>query len=176
MRVRLEVKGVGDLDMYDDIPISLNYSIADISEPDKRQASFSKTITLPGTKNNNKIFGQLFEVDVYSSFNPNLKTDVVLYVDGVENLRGILRISSITRLENKIDYNITIIGSIGNIFSAIGDNYLEDLDFSAYNHTYNKTSIEASWTPTLGDGYVYPMIDYGYNNGVNWSLDRKSVV
>ena len=35
------------LDVYKDIPISLNYSIADIRNPDKRNTSFSKTITLP---------------------------------------------------------------------------------------------------------------------------------
>ena len=55
MRTKLELVGSGFLDMFDDVSISLNYSIADIAEPDKRQASYSKTISLPGTANNNKL-------------------------------------------------------------------------------------------------------------------------
>ena len=56
MRTRLELGTSGTIDLNDDIPYSLNYSIADVREPDKRNASFSKTITIPGSKNNNKIF------------------------------------------------------------------------------------------------------------------------
>ena len=61
---RLELIGVGDIDVTNGIPISLNYSIADIREPDKRKAAFSKTITLPGTSRNNDIFKHIYEIGV----------------------------------------------------------------------------------------------------------------
>ena len=53
------------LDIYQDFPYSLNFSIADVRNADKRNSSFSKTIKLPGTKNNNKIFDHIFEIDLY---------------------------------------------------------------------------------------------------------------
>ena len=36
----------------DGVNFPLNYSIADIKEPEKRKQSFSKTIVLPSTKTN----------------------------------------------------------------------------------------------------------------------------
>jgi len=49
--------GVGrKLDLYEDVDIPLNYSIIDVRDPDKRKTSWSKTIKVPGTKNNNRIY------------------------------------------------------------------------------------------------------------------------
>ena len=171
MRARLEVVGVGDLDLNGDVSLQTTYAIADIANPDKRKAAFSKSILLPGTKNNNNIFGQIFEVDIYSDFNPNLKTDIILYVDDLENLRGVLRLVDIMRIDGKITYNVTIIGGVGNIYSTLGDSFLTDLDLSAYDHELDKATIITSWTATIGEGYVYPMIDYGRNNGVTWRIE-----
>ena len=42
------------LDISEGFSIPLNYSIADIRNPENRNTSYSKTITLPATKNNNK--------------------------------------------------------------------------------------------------------------------------
>ncbi len=38
------------LDLKDDLPISLNFNIADIKKPENRNGAYSKTITLWGTK------------------------------------------------------------------------------------------------------------------------------
>jgi hypothetical protein len=35
------------------------------------------------------------------------------------------------------------------------------LDFSEYNHTWDHTTVSASWDNTPGSGYFYPLIDYG---------------
>ena len=39
-----------DVSFINEIPLSLNFLIADVRNPDKRNATFSKTINLPGTK------------------------------------------------------------------------------------------------------------------------------
>ncbi|MTV59185.1 hypothetical protein GM547_14165, partial [Streptococcus pneumoniae] len=63
------------LDLMDDVPVSLNYAIADIKDPSKRNGAFSKTIKLPGSATNNKFFEHIYDVNVVTnSFNPNLKT------------------------------------------------------------------------------------------------------
>ena len=49
---------------------SLTYSFSDLYEPDKVTDSYSKSITLPGTANNNAIFGHIWkflEVELYQS-------------------------------------------------------------------------------------------------------------
>ena len=45
-----------DVDLLDDVPYSITYSVADIRQPDKRSGSFSKTIEIPGSATNNKLF------------------------------------------------------------------------------------------------------------------------
>ncbi len=55
--------------------ILIQRSIADIREPESRESEWTKTIEIPGTSANNKIFSHLFEVEqtVYgTSFNPNV--------------------------------------------------------------------------------------------------------
>ena len=69
MRTRLELGTSGSIDLLDNIPYSLNYAIADIREPDKRNSSYSKTIKIPGSKTNNIIFAHIFEINIQSNFN-----------------------------------------------------------------------------------------------------------
>lgn len=173
MRSRLDLSTSGTVDLYDDIPYSLNYAIADIREPDKRNSSFSKTITVPGSKNNNDTFAHIFEVNIDCNFNPNKKTPCTLYVDEMPVMVGYLQLLKVNKLlEGKIEYELAIRGNVGNIFQSWGDRYLTDLDFSAFDHTYNKTNQEASWSATVGSGYVYPMIDYGVTNGLTFDVNN----
>lgn len=53
------------VDLKEDFPISLNYSIADISKPDTRQTSYSKTISIPASKDNRQLFSYIFELSNY---------------------------------------------------------------------------------------------------------------
>ena len=50
------------VELSEDFQILINKSIADIRNPENRSSDWSKTITIPGTSVNNKLFGHLFEV------------------------------------------------------------------------------------------------------------------
>lgn len=173
MRTRLELGTSGSIDLMDDVPYSLNYAIADIRDPASRNSSYSKTIKIPGSKRNNIIFAHIFEINIDCNFNPNLKTPFVLYVDELQQMKGFLQLLRINKTDdNKIEYEVALKGNVGNIFTEWGDDYLTDLDLSAYNHTYNKTAQKASWTAAVGAGYVYPMIDYGITNGLTFAVEN----
>ena len=157
------------LDLTQEIPVSLNFSIGDIRQPDKRSGSFSKTIKLYGTKTNNKFFEHIYEVNIVTNtFNRNLKTPCYIIQDGCVVVEGNLRLLQIEKiLQNDIEeitYEVAILGDISTIFTEIGDNKLTDLDLSAYNHTYTRVNQYNSWSATQGVGYVYPIIDYGFNS------------
>ena len=49
-----------DLDLKEDLQFPLNFNIADIRTPQNRKSNYSKTIDLPGTDKNSKVFAQLF--------------------------------------------------------------------------------------------------------------------
>lgn len=157
------------LDLSSDIPVSLNYLIADIKDPSKRNGAFSKSIKLPGTNTNNIFFEHVYDVNVVTNnFNPNLKTECFVLQDSIEVFRGYLRLRGIdVELVNdtqKISYDVTILGDNQDLYGVIGDSKLQDLDMSEFDHVYNRVNQYATWTATTGQGYVYPLIDYGYNN------------
>jgi hypothetical protein len=167
------------LDLTQEVPVSLNFSIGDIRQPDKRNGSFSKTIKLNGTKENNKFFEHIYEVNVVTNtFNRNLKTPCYILQDGVIVVEGNLRLMQIEKiLKNDIEfisYEVVILGDVSTIFTEIGDSKLTDLDLSAYDHTYNRLNQYNSWSATQGVGYVYPIIDYGFNafSSNNFSVEH----
>ena len=159
------------VELLESLNPNLTFNIADIAKPDQRKSDYSKTIRLPASKKLRKIFENIFEVNIdLQTFNPNLKTDVLYLVDGEINLDGYLQLKQINILDNDdIVFECTIIGRIGNFINDLGIKELTDLDFTALNHTYNKTNQTNSWVYPLpvGQDYVYPMINYDINYGGN---------
>lgn len=167
-RTRIELLSSGDIDMYNDVASPLNYAIADIRTPDKRDASFSKTIKVPGTKGNNIRFGHIFDINIGNgTFNPNIKAPATIYIDDIAVLSGFLQVLSIDiDDEKKIEYNVSIKGKTATLFDTLGASYLTDLDLSSGDHIYNKTVIKASYGNNFTQTYCYPLIDYGFDSNV----------
>jgi len=163
------------LDLYDSIPIPITFSILDIREPEKRRTSWSKTITIPGTKNNNRIFSHVYEIgqdgwitignkSVYEGFNPNLRKECIVMNDGVQVMKGNLQLKKIKRdLDGNIEYEIALNGDLTSLFYDVGTTKISDLDLSEWNHAWNKTNIENSWygNSKKSDGSSYASIASG---------------
>ena len=165
------------IDLLEDVSIPITYSIADIRNPEQRQGTFTKTIAIPGTKTNNKLFSHIFRVSKLSQstdFNPALKADCLILEDSIEILRGSLRLIDISYQENgEIIWNCAVFGQTSDLFFSINNDKLTDLDLSAYNHNWTKANVVNSWGATRGIGYVYPMIDYGTNTDITltkWAI------
>lgn len=158
--IRYEVK---ELNLKEDLQFPLTYNIIDIKEPQNRKSDYSKSITLPGTKNNNRILAQLFEIGADSTYNTNLKKDVFVTQDGLEIFNGYIKIENINRENwNDISYDVKISGKLVDIFSKLftsdkKDLKLSDLDYSEWEHDRNRDSIIGSW-----DGVIQ-------KNGVTYS-------
>lgn len=165
---------------------SLTKSITDIAQPDKRKATFSKTTTIPNSKEAQEVFGKIFELNlVNSTFNPTVKADVLYLVNGEQILNGYCQLKTIRQVNKKeIEYDIVMFGSISNIFREMGEKFLNDADMIAeleeWNHPFNKSIQADSWATqvwnndltafvpfALGQGYVYPLIDYGLSTNLN---------
>lgn len=174
--IELIIKGSA-IDLGEGIDIALNKSIADIRNPETRSSDFSKTITIPGTANNNKAFNHIFDVanDITGSgqfnpdFNPNKKADCTLLVDGMPQITGFIRLTEIVLNDGRIEYNCTIHGESANLFTDLENAKLNQLDFSEYNHTCNIVNIKDSWdnkiqvngsdvTFAYGNGYVWTQV------------------
>jgi len=161
-----------DVSYIDEIPLSLSYLIADVKDPSKRNTTFSKTINF-NSKDVDLFFRVIWKLNsTLTTFDPRLKCKIKYYVNEVLQLDGDLQlIKVIVDPDSKtVNYQTTATGTIGNLFLAIGDAYLTDLDFSAYDHALTKANITNSWIPAtsvtgvIGSGYYYGLINWGENN------------
>jgi hypothetical protein len=72
-----------------------------------------------------------------------------------------------------IEYQCSVFGELGGFINQLGNQRLEDLDFSSYNHTYSVANISASWDNPGGSGYYYPLIDYGNVSTGQYGVAKK---
>lgn len=163
-----------EMDVSADFSQQVTYSIDDINNLDSKSTSFSKTIVLPGTTNNNKLFGNIFEFgnsnfnssvtarNVYYDFNASKSAKARLDVNGLTIIKGVMRLMQIIIDGDDISYEVAIFGELGGFFSKLGASKIDELDFSNNNHVWNVTNISNSWNnANAGSGYFYPLIDYG---------------
>ena len=176
MTERLYINGVS-IPLLESINPSLTFSVADISQPDKRKSTYSKTITLPNSKIASDLFGSVFEINlVDGSFDTSKKADMYYTVDGEIIMEGYMQMKSITTTDiDDISYNVVLFGNTANLFAKIKGKFLHDLDISEFNHPLSNEGIIKSWDDQilkngvlvpfeLGNGYLYPLIDYGYTS------------
>jgi hypothetical protein len=186
VEVRIEGR---KLDVFEGFDFSFNYGIADIRNPEKRSTEYSKTIKCPATKNNDELFGHIYDVNISNNydanttnisvnFNPNKKAEARVIADGVEVMAGVVQLRKIVQKGHAYTYEVVFIGKLLNIFSVLGDKELNGvdengnpyIDFSDLNHAYNYANITSSWNFT--DDYVYPMLDNGTSFEYNGSGER----
>lgn len=167
------------LDLFDDLGAELNYAIDDIKDFSARNTNYSKTITLPGNANNNKIFGHIYNFasannyyisdpnspNVGYNFDPSKQASCKIFVNKIQVFKGVLRLLEVKINNGTIEYECAVFGELGGFASAIGNSLLEDLDtFNGYNQNWTAENVVASWNASgvaSGMGIVYPLIDYG---------------
>ena len=168
---RIFIEGY-ELDLTQGLSNQITYAIDDLQNIDSKSTSFTKTIVLPGTANNNKLLGNIFEfnnanfdnpteANVLANFNAARNASARIEIDGLQIMKGVLRLLEIIHIDGHIEYECALFGELGGFINALGNKRLEDLDFSAYNHTYSYANIVASWNTAGSTGYCYPLIDYG---------------
>ena len=154
--------------------ILFNYTMDDLANPTIVKNSFSQQVTLPGTPNNNRLFGDIFRLDrtvnlgsrqsgVY--FNPSQKTPFTIYNEMGEIIEsGYVKLNSVGHKNVVPEYNVQMFGGLGSFFYSLSYDsqgnkkslaslqYLGDspteLDF-----TINATTVRDAWD-TVQDGVI----------------------
>ena len=167
------------LDTYGDIDVSINYQIDDILDITKRNTTWTKTITLPGTSENNKFFKHIYDVNIDNvTFNPTKRIPVLIRIGTNDVLKGFMQLMNVVIDNKKVDYDVSIAGSFRNIISTISDYSLGQIDLKEYNHTRTQEAVIESWDYNVyfndtvtsfnepGKGYVYPHIVNGNSQDI----------
>lgn len=170
---------IGYLDVSDNIPLPITYSVSDVKNVGERTASSSKSIILPGTKNNNQLFGQLFDVNIefgLATYNIYKKQKCAVITDSrlvMDN--AFLQLVSVSKRKNtqtqedEIQYEVLVKSQIFNFFTQIQNRNLTDLDFSEFDHEFSGQQIYDSMPNTWEDGYNYV---FPYTTGVTYNLNQ----
>lgn len=172
--------------------ILYNYTMEEMSNPTIVRNSFSQQITLKGTANNNKIFGDIFRLDritqygdAYSGayFDASRKTPFVIYNEMNEILEnGYVKLDQVSRISGLTEYKVTLYGGLGSFFYAlsIGDDgvkkSLASLRYRTMDGGYTRYPGhfgQAGGYSMLQDAWAYLNDPDGYNLEVqdNWWPD-----
>ena len=139
-----------ELELDENIQFAITRQFEDITNPTTIINDWSKTVKIPSTPNNDKIFGHIFSVDrtivkgsnklgIY--FNPYKKIDFRLVDDSNVILTGYAKNISI----DKDYYNLTLNGELGKVFQEMKkitfDTKTEDAKYLIDGSKYVKEQI-----------------------------------
>lgn len=131
-------------------PINVVFSVGDIRDISLGNLNKSYTLNVPLTKTNRTILKH--------SETPGITDEITstgrLYVNKMLIIAGTISMLSATE-----DYAKIIINA-DDWMETIKNTDLQDIDFTAKDHVYNKTNIVASWS-AVDAFYRYPMINFG---------------
>ena len=182
-----------ELDLQEAPNVVVNYNWLDLKNPDQRKASFSQTLKLPFSNDNNTFFENYFEVNLESLvYNAKTKFNAILYIDSIPQLKGFIQLKSIYM--NARLYEVALFGDTADFFTDLKDNRLKDafrtqdttnpelfIEDNQLDHILTLPNIVASWTTglttvasTTTNDIMYPIIDYGhttnpYSSAMFWT-------
>ena len=161
--VRLYIDG--NLVEWSKVPdILLTYETTDYTNPTVVKNSYSKTVTVDGTQNNNNIFNHIWKLDRimdenFTLFNPSQRVPYELFNNGDIVSKGYAKLDSVKKTGYKIEYNIILYGGLGSFFYSLAydlntdkEKTLADLNFTnssnpedEFNFEINKDSVFTAW-------------------------------
>jgi hypothetical protein len=160
----------GVLEVRQDVAFPLNFSVGDIRDISKRSGTFSKTIVLAGTDNNNQILNHYYDVNIEAgTFNVATLTKCQVVQNNVVILdNALLQLVNVNKQqltdahEQIVNYEVIIKDTKAELFSTMNSAELNDLDFSDLDHYQTTTSIMSTFNNTVADGYKY-VLPYATN-------------
>ena len=112
-----------DLDQgsNDTFSILLQKTRTDYTNPTILKNSFTKTVSLPGTDSNNKLFNQIWKLDRTQwkgAFNPSYRSPFLLLENGSLVECGYVKLDSV-KINKTNSYDCTFYGELGNILYGL---------------------------------------------------------
>lgn len=130
MKIQLFIENQ-EIELNKDAEFAITSQFEDITNPSKIINEWGKTLEIPSTDRNDKIFGYIYnenkiivdggeEVDkVGVYFNPYLKLDMRLVYNSMVIMTGYAKMISIEKKNGVGTYNITLNGTLGKVFQEM---------------------------------------------------------
>lgn len=170
MKPSVELYINGQLIEFEQAPaILMTYSNSELTNPTVVKNSFSKTLEIEGTPNNNKVFNCFYDLKWTNGagFNPSQKMPFELYNNGEIIETGYIKLDNVRRNGKTIKYNVTLYGGLGQFLYNLttkedGEEMkLKDLIYPYdLNFEVNKDTVWNAWMHINNiDSPIMPLSD-----------------
>jgi len=157
------------LDQYADESVDIVSSVLDVSDITKNTGDYSKSFTVPASKNNNRLFKHWYNASIDNGFDARSKVEGSIDIDGVPFKLGKWRLNKCNIVKGRLEsYTINFFGNLPNISDTIGEDMLSDLAFPTLDHDWTSDNVIDGLEGNLLDGdIVYTLMAnkrYFYNS------------
>ena len=153
----------GPLDLFGDETIQLTRQIKELQDLSNAHTDFTQQFTIPSTPTNDPIFQNYFDENILlDGWNAFLKLDAAIYIHGLPVFDGCIELTGV-EFKNGLprQYNIVFYGQSKKAIADWGEKILNQVDWSAYNHTVSYANVVSSWAGGLLSGKImYPVADW----------------
>lgn len=171
-----------EVEFSTDPNVLYTYQETDLTNPTAVKNSFSKTVTIEGTPNNNDIFGHYWNIERYllnggvggAFFNSSKKVPFQLFVGSDLYEEGYAKLDTVQRSNGILRYNITLYGGLGDFFWNLSttddgnEKKLSDLVYmdgggeDEFNFTANIDTVNTAW------GVLKGTVNPNFSNNKKW--------
>jgi hypothetical protein len=174
INVELYIEGQR-VDLFKDEQISLNLSVKNYQNLDKVFTDFTQTFTIPASETNNVILEHWYDKSVTTSFNPATKLEARIELNSIPFRRGLVKVNEAVFKGDQIDfYKITFFGANTNLTKLFGEDYLHELNLSAYDLEYADFNTAIA-NRVQSDNVLIPLISPERNWRYNTDTDGDSI-
>ena len=149
------------VDLFQDEEISINLSVQNIQDISKVFTDFTQSFTIPASKTNNQILSHYYRTDISGGFDAHLRQEARIEINSLSFRTGVIQLENVQlKGTEPYAYSLTFYGDLVNLTDLFGEDYLYDLDLSAYDHDYNGATIQQGFdSDALLSGEVfYPLM------------------
>jgi len=173
----------GVLEVRQDVAFPLNFSVGDIRDISKRSGTFSKTIVLAGTDNNNQLLNHYYDVNIEAgTFDVSkltkcqvVQNNVVILDNALLQLVNVNKQQITDAHEQIVNYEVIIKDTKAELFTAMNSAEIADIDFSDLDHYQTPTAIIDTFNNTISDGYKY-VLPYETNGNEYFMSQMKPAI
>ena len=125
-------EGLELLDMFADEGVSIKSVVKDMNDPKKLFTDFSRSFTVPASKQNNKIFKHYYNIEIQNSVDSRELIPAKILMNNSTYKTGNIRVEG-ARIVNGIatQYKVTFIGKLSELSRQIGKDKINELDFTS---------------------------------------------
>ena len=115
------------LDTFSDEDIKVSNNITELFDIGVLPSSFTRNITLPGSKVNNAFFEHMYDISILNPylFATNVKVPCYLDFNGVYLINGYLQLNKVNMYQGKAvdSYNVTVYGMLSSLSKIANKHY-----------------------------------------------------